>query len=327
MRRIVNPKDGKNPYAAKNLAPGAQNISSVTPTKTWTNPNQDDQAKGEGTKVVEWTQTTANLADASDTNPYDDARAHRGTLKGDSLFVAYTHTPNWAAARNAHDKYDLYIRRSFNGGKNWGTDPQGTGPVCQTNTFKDYTGVTEEHDKIPTYTKTSCFDPGMYEPGRNLSQLANNKESIIEPRLVAPPGSVKGSPYPEDVQDAKVFYVSFGTETNVPKDPDVADEDDDEDGDAVPLDLYYTLTRDRGQSYEKEQWEVNPDSTGNYAGTMVERWSYLAKGDPSQGEAQLRTSPDGSKFYAIWNEEGVEGSDSMFRRIMSPAFPQNRAGQ
>lgn len=322
MRRIVNPKDGKNPYAAKNLAAGAQNISSVKPTKFWTNPNAEPDSNGDNTKVVEWTQAAANLADASDTNPYDDARAHRGNLKGDNLFIAYTHTPNWAAARNGHDKYDLYVRRSFNGGKNWGTDPNGSGPVTHTNTFKDYTNVTEEHDKIPTYDITASFLPGAFEPARNLSKLTNNKESIIEPRLVAPPSSVKGSPYSEDVQDTKVFYVAFGTETNLPKDPNVADED--EEGDAVPLDLYYTLTRDKGQSFYMDQWEVNPDSTGNYAGTIVERFPFLAKGDPEQSEAQLRMSPDGSKFYAIWNEEGVAGSDSMFRRIMSPAFPQNQ---
>ena len=76
-----------------------------------------------------------------------------------------------------------------------------------------------------------------------------------------------------------------------------------------------------------EEWEVNPDSDGNFAGTTVERFPYLAKGDAAQGEAQLRIYPDGSKFYAIWNENGVDGNDSMFRRIMSPAFPQNRAGQ
>ncbi len=37
--------------------------------------------------------------------------------------MGYSYTPNWAASRNAHDKYDFYIRRSFNGGSTWTTDP------------------------------------------------------------------------------------------------------------------------------------------------------------------------------------------------------------
>jgi len=36
-------------------------------------------------------------------------------------------------------------------------------------------------------------------------------------------------------------------------------------------------------------------------------------------------TPDGSRFYATWLEEGADGSDILFRRIMSPAFPVNVA--
>jgi hypothetical protein len=226
----------------------------------------------------------------------------------------------------------VYVRRSFTGGKTWGTDPNGSGPVCHTDTFKDYTAVVEENDKIPTYDVTSCFEPGAFEPGRNLSQMKNNKESVIEPRLVGPPSTIPTSStiaepiYPEDKQNTDVFYLAFGTESNVPKAHGEYDEGE-EGEDAVPLDLYYTFTRDRGQSYFLEQWEVNPDSVGPNAGTIVERMPYLAKGDPSQGEAQLRISADGSRLYGIWNEEGLAGSDGMFRRIMSSDFPQNKAGQ
>ena len=246
MRRIVNPKDGQNPYAAKNLATGHQNVSTVTPTETWINPDSEPDANGDGTKVVKWVQTEANLSDDSSTNPYEDARAHRGILKGDQLFIAYTYTPNWAASRNAHDKYDLYIRRSFNGGQKWGTDPNGTGPICHTDTFKDYTGVVAEDDeeagdKIPSYDVETCFEPGVFEPGRNMSRLKNNKESTIEPRLVGPPSTLATSPYPEDKQNTDVFYVSFGTESNVPKAHGEFDEGN-EGADAIPGDLFYTLS-------------------------------------------------------------------------------------
>ncbi len=336
MRRIK--KSAGNPYAAANFVcgafrtaesgqtvcvEGAQNLSSVTPTEYWYNPDQDADASGEAIKVVKHAQYRANLSDASWTNPYDDARAHRGVLRGNDIYLAYDHTPNWAASRNAHDKYDLYIRRSFDGGATWTADPAGAGEVCHTQIWKDYTDVISEDDaeRKDTYEETTCYAPGQYEPGRNMSLLKNNKLTVIEPRLVAPPSTTAGSPYPEDVYNGNVFYVAFGTATNVA----MAHGDDDEEAAAVPADLYYTFTRDRGQTYYKRLWDVNPDSDGTYAGEIVERWDYLARGDDAQGEAQIRMSPDGSKFYAVWNQEGPEGSDTWTRRIMPSAFPINLA--
>ncbi len=70
-------------------------------------------------------------------------------------------------------------------------------------------------------------------------------------------------------------------------------------------------------------WDVNPDSDGNFDGETVYRWDFLAKGEPEQGEAQLRMTPDGSRFYATWLQEDEESSDIWFRRITSPAFPSN----
>ena len=253
----------------------------------------------------------------------DDARAHRGVLRGDDVYLAYDHTPNWAASRNAHDKYDLFLRRSFDGGATWTTDPAGTGEVCHTLLWKDYTNVTseDEAEQKDTYEEVTCYEPGQYEPARNMSLLKNNKLTVIEPRLVAPPSTTAGSPYPEDVYNGNVFYVAFGTATNVA----MAHGDDDEEAAAVPADLYDTSTRGRGQTYYQRLWDVNPDSDGTYAGEIVERWDYLARGDDAQGEAQIRMSPDGSKFYAVWNQEGPEGSDTWTRRIMPSAFPINLA--
>lgn len=353
MRRATKPTTGGgNPYAYKNFVcnetavadngqtvciDGAQNLSSVTPLETWQNPNQDDQAKGEGIKVVKYEQYEANLGDASWTNPYEDARAHRGILRGNNVFMAYDYTPNWAAARNAHDKYDVFIRRSFDGGQTWTTDPAGADAVCHTRIWKKYVDEygesliydEEEAKKKETYEEVVCFGPGEYEPARNMSQLKNNKLSVIEPRLVGPPATtfIPGTTtteYPEDVQNRDVFWVTFGTATNVPK-PHGNQDEEEELEHATPADLFYTFTRDRGQTFFQRTWVVNPDSDGNYAGEEVTRTDWLAKGDPEQGEAQIRMTPDGSRFYAVWNQEGEEGSDCWFRRIMSPDFPQNVA--
>ena len=55
-----------------------------------------------------------------------------------------------------------------------------------------------------------------------------------------------------------------------------------------PLDLYYSFSQDKGETFVEVAWDVNPDSSGNFAGETVYRWDFLAKGDPEQGEAQLR---------------------------------------
>ena len=157
---------------------------------------------------------------------------------------------------------------------------------------------------------------------RNLSQLPNNKASVIEPRIVAVPGTIKSggvwTGIAEDKQNPNVFYVSYGTSTNPKKDPVTGEQDM-----PAPADLFYSFSQDKGETTVLVEWDVNPDSDGNWAGEIVERWDFMAKGDPEQGEAQLRMTPDGSRFYATWLAEGEEGSDIWFRRIMSPEFPVN----
>jgi len=230
--------------------------------------------------------------------------------------MGFSYTPNWAAARNGNDKYDFYVRRSFDGGLTWTTDPLGGG-VTHCDTFTD--PLTKEKTEV-----CNTYAAGDFEQARNLSQLPNSKESVIEPRIVGAPGTIKvdgvWTGISEDKQNPNVFYVSYGTATN----PPVVHGDSDEVQEfPAPLDLYYSFTQDKGESYVEVAWDVNPDSDGNFAGETVYRWDFLAKGEPEQGEAQLRMTPDGSRFYATWLQEGEEGSDIWFRRIMSPAFPSN----
>jgi hypothetical protein len=53
----------------------------------------------------------------------------------------------------------------------------------------------------------------------------------------------------------------------------------------------------------------------------------MGKGPQEQGEVQLRMTPDGSRFYASWLDEGEAGSDIVFRRIMSADFTANNASE
>ena len=327
LRRVVVNAPG-NPYAYTNIVcdtwetaenglivcvNGTQNMSTVTPTKTTTKTDGDVDAYGY-VKVVEWEQTLENFDDPSWLNPYEDARAHRGQLRGDLVYMGYSYTPNWAAARNGNDQYDFYVRRSFDGGQTWTTDSAGSGVThCQIWTDP----VSKEKTEV-----CNTYGAGQFEQARNLTQLPNAKSSVIEPRIVCPPGTIKDpatglfTGIPEDKQNKSVCYVAYGTSTNPKKDSNE---------DAVPQDLYYSFTQDKGESYVEVAWDVNPESDGNYAGDTVYRWDYLAKGDPEQGEVQLRMTPDGSRLYGSWLGEGPDGSDITFRRIMSPAFPANLA--
>ncbi|BCA81135.1 choice-of-anchor O protein [Desulfuromonas sp. AOP6] len=368
LRRVVAPKTQTgNPYRFTNIvcdewmtapdgkqicAVGTQNISTVTPTFTTSSlgdPTTDDPYGA--IKVVRWEQTAENLDDSTASNPYEDARAHRGVMRGDFLMVGYSYTPNWAAARNGNDKYDFFIRRSFDGGQTWSTDPLGSG-VSYTQTFKVMTSDAEgnldfERDadgNIVTEDVIYTYAAGEFEQARNMSQLPNAKSSVIEPRIVAPPAGkildatvldLNGNPtlsdttaHPEDLYNNKVVYLAYGTSTNPKKDPLTGEQEN-----AVPLDLFYTFTQDRGETFVLDEWEVNPDSDGNFAGETVTRWGYLAKGDPEQGEVQIRMTPDGSRFYGTWLQElapldeanptHFEGSDIWFRRIMPMEFENN----
>lgn len=306
MHRWVIYKDSKgNPYDVKNMKDEIQNLSSVTPTETWQNPDSSSEEK-ESIKVIRWIQTEENLLDFSSTNPYDDARAQRGFIRGKFLAIAYDWTPNWSAARNGNDIYNLYIRRSFDGGETWTTDSDGTG-VTHYETFK----IPESKDKIEVST---FYGPGEFESARNVSQIKNNKISVIEPRLVGTPGTIKTNEiilYEEDKQNVDAFWVTYGTESN----PGRNDEEE-----AHPLDLYYSYSDDKGETYYTVSKTINSESTSENAGEVVEVWDWLAKDTgknvSEQAECQIRMNPEGSILFAVWNDIGETEKDVMFRRIM-----------
>ncbi len=100
-------------------------------------------------KVLLWSQHEYNLGDESygfvdvDGNAcdvlngeicpgmYSNVRSHRGFIRGDFFSVAYAMSPNWAAGRNGNDRYNFYVRKSFDGGQTWTTNPAGYGVyVC-----------------------------------------------------------------------------------------------------------------------------------------------------------------------------------------------------
>ncbi len=72
-----------------------------------------------------------DLDDQSWENPYDVAKGHRGFLDGDIVMMMYAWSPNWNSNTVGNDHYNLYVRRSFDGGLTWTTTPAGLGGLVQ----------------------------------------------------------------------------------------------------------------------------------------------------------------------------------------------------
>jgi hypothetical protein len=300
MRRAVASPSG-NPYAFGNFVPNVQNVSSVEPTLEWQDPFDPEKP----VKMLRWNWSPANLADSSAKHPRLDAKAQRGAINGDDLLIGYSWTPNWGRAAN--DKYDFYVRRSFNGGQSWTTDPDGS-DIEHNVVFKvpveDYDTQTVTWDEEVV---TTTYGPDVLEPPRNVSSLRNNRISVLEPRLVKTPGTIKTNGvvlYPEDEWNSSVYQLAYGLEFNQNQLPDGVEYPQ------MPLDIYYSRTMDKGQRYESVV--VTPQGG---SGKPQEGWNPLAKDKPQQGAAQLRQTPDGSRMYGIWLEESEQGSDIWFRRV------------
>ncbi|MDO9086589.1 MAG: choice-of-anchor O protein [Anaerolineaceae bacterium] len=284
-------------------------------------------------KVTEWVQTgpdygvtvdgtnIGNLDDQSWENPYDVAKGHRGYIDGDFIMMMYAWSPNWMANSVGNDHYNLYARRSFDGGKTWTTLPQDfldtiTTPEGVT-VVADGTNTCENYKNGTTIT-TICtdYDQGDFEQARNLSQLIGNKVTILDPRYT-PTGGLKMLPitdlkgidpgYLDDVRDPSKYFIVYETGDNTT----VAE------GEAVPLDLFYSRATNWGDDYFLVEYANQ--STGEV--TMGFDWLEHDR-DNLSGEAANTANNGGTYYYVIWNQwqedeyENVSESDAIFRRLM-----------
>ncbi len=166
------------------------------------------------------TELGGNLAAHSDDNPLEDARAHRGLIKGDFIALGYSYTPDWAVARYTDlEHYNFWMRTSTNGGLDW-NDPK--------NLSADILEQLAE-------------EMGLGPKGVNVK----------EPRIVKTPGHgpgcPSGDPAAADTSDASdcsngnTFLVAFGAEDNVYEFV----------GGARDLDIFVFRTTDKGQTFEQ----------------------------------------------------------------------------
>ncbi|HEU4515434.1 MAG TPA: choice-of-anchor O protein [Nocardioidaceae bacterium] len=321
-RRFVVPDSDTvvdNPFRLGNLTEPT-NVSATTALTSAQDPTTG------APRVVTWEQTAPNLDDGTADSSLESARGHRGMIKGDFLALGYLWTANWDLYLQGLDIENYYVRRSFDGGQSYTAAPASAPYYGDGVTSCRY--FNDPVSGALLAPECRSVGPGEFEPAQNLTRLDGFDETAIEPRLFGLPGSIPASegsgtapgvPYPEDTQDVSVVWQAWGTGSpqeaeggDDGADVSASDADIPVPGDSGkgPRDIYYTFSRDYGDTY------VRNDT--------------MAAGASAQAEVQLRFAPDGSKVYAAWNDlgtpDGVGGQlDVFFRRLMPEAFPNNRA--
>jgi len=142
---------------------------------------------------------------------------------------------------------------------------------------------------------------GTWASPKNLSGIRNLNVDAKEPRLMGTPGSGPNcsADHPEDCRDTSVFFAAWGTER---KDPVT--------GAAEDLDIFVTCTTDKGKDFVPAIRIGRGDNVND------------------QAEDQLRSTPDGSRVFSVWNEQNRAGAvDTRFtagtleRSLGSPGRP------
>jgi hypothetical protein len=270
----------------------------------------------------ESTALGSNLDDQSWHNPLEVSKGHRGFLDGDFVMVLYAWSPNWKLNAVGRDRYELYIRRSFDGGETWTTTPAALGGLGTTTceTMRDGATSTEDTQRCLAY------GPGADEQARNVSQLKSQAETILDPRYTPTAGSVllDGLPTyePTDLRDASRYFIVYETGDNTTT----------AEGEPEPLDLFYSRAVMYGDNYQV--WSEEDDTV---ATCLPDGSTEHPVADPNfcnefdslensnrleSGEASMASSSAGDFLYAVWSqaqhyEDTGElcASDAMFRRV------------
>jgi len=309
----------------------------------------EEWASGEDTnipKVTEWVQAPDNYNDASWENPYDVSKGHRGFIDGDFVMMMYATAPNWKAGTVGNEAYNLYIRRSFDGGQTWTTLPANFDHINGETYSGDGTTACEDWGWGGQDEYENCVypGPGEFEPARNVSRLTGSKVTVLDPRYSPSGGMLKkdytnllcdddldgiwescgytDAPYPEDVRDPSTFFATYETGDNTVVDVETG---------ATPLNMYYSRASNFGDDWDEQDvcddgledpWYPSTSASCEEGETDL-RWDWLENGDDWATEASVYGAPDGSKFYAVWNQElpvDVDNDiftnmDTEFRRI------------
>ena len=216
------------------------------------------------------TDPFVNLKDQSWYNPLDISKGHRGFIDGDFVMFLYAWSPNWRLNAKGNDRYDLYVRRSFDGGATWTTTPTsftasngdsytGDGTVtCET-----YRSTVTQTPQAPEPHVCYTYPAGGHEQARNVTQHSRMNVTTLDPRYAPTPATIV-TPCVDDADptiDATVMTCDDGHLTGAVGDSDLRDpsryfmvfETGDnktvQAGEAEPWDLYYSRAESFGDDY------------------------------------------------------------------------------
>jgi len=299
-------------------------------------------ASSDGTTATECTAKDSTLDDQSWYNPFDVAKGHRGFLDGDFVMLLYAWSPNWRLNTVGHDRYELYIRRSFDGADTWTTLPgnfkhwdgstwAGNGTVvCET-----YRTADQQQQGDSTEPRV-CYEygAGAFEQARNVTQHQSMRITTLDPRYAPTPSSIKSELFQlgygvpgytsggdsEDLRDPSRYFVVFETGDNTTT----------EFGEAEPLDLFYSRAVNFGDDYQvwaEDDLNVcypsDPHGDDKVAEELVgsgfcNEFDKMEQGMPGleASEASLTTNPGGEFLYGVWSqlEHETGESEAMARR-------------
>jgi hypothetical protein len=285
-----------------------------------------------------------NLDDRSWYMPIDISKAHRGFLDGDYAFMLYAWSPNWKLNAVGRDRYELYTRRSFDGGVSWTTTPaDGLASDGVTPYGGDGTTTCETwRDGVDSTTDSHiCTEYGAADPeqSRNVTQHISMRITTLDPRYsptIASMPTEGDIPWvlfepldPTDIRRPDRNFVVYETGDNTT----VAE------GEAEGLNLDYGRAVSFGDDYVV--WAEETDLTVCYPNDphldvtnpldpapWAEGTGFCNEFDPMEGfptsaseEASITSSAAGDFLYGTWGQVNLDDlgefidADVMFRRV------------
>jgi hypothetical protein len=288
-----------------------------------------------------------NLRDQSWYNPLDVSKGHRGFLDGDFVQFLYAWSPNWRLNAKGNDRYDLYVRRSFDGGLTWTTTPASF-TASNGETYSGDGTVTCERYRPETTTSgdrvepTTCyaFAAGAAEHARNVTQHKALRITTLDPRYAPTKATITdgctdglfvdptvitdiftcndlSGDHDSDLRNPSRYFMVYETGDNTTV----------EVGEAEPLDLFYSRAESFGDDYvvwteTDTGYDADPKTicypTNNYgvedlgvavgSGFCNEFNNLNTGGDTHSSEANLESNPDGSKLYGVWAQWVFDGT-------------------
>jgi hypothetical protein len=285
----------------------------------------------------------STLADQSWYNPLDVSKGHRGYLDGDFIMMLYAWSPNWRLNAKGSDRYELYIRRSFDGGETWTTLPgnyrhwtnvsySGVG----TTTCETFRATETGGGDIDEPRTCNQYGAGAAEQARNVTQLKSMRITTLDPRYAPTAATITADPFlqgipyadTEDLRDPSRYAIVYETGDNTTT----------AEGEPEPDDLFYSRAVMFGDHYQV--WAEETDLTVCYPSATYEtmpevpeeivgsgfcnEFDQLDQGSPGlqASEASLEANPGGEFIYGVWAQwlhdevtDALVESDAMARRI------------